>query len=106
MEMTVIGISDRRSGTSKASGKPFDGTTLHCLKSKSKDVISGQAVSEIYLNHLSGTFPSIKVGDLIDVEYDNKGYIEAIEVIKSTAPAVANPFNPAPPAVKTPKSAE
>jgi uncharacterized protein YuzE len=103
MEMKVVGLSERRAGMSKSTGKPYDGTTLHCLRSRSKDVIEGQAVKEIYLNHLAPvTFPTIAVGDVIKVEFDDKGFIEGIEVVKAAA---NNPFAPAPVA-KAAKSAE
>ena len=83
MKATILGISDRRSGTAKKTGKPYDGTIIHCVLARSKDVETGQAVKEVYLNHLSRiAIPALNVGDFIDVEYSDQGFIEGIEVLK------------------------
>lgn len=85
MKMTVIGKSERNAGEkSKRTGKPYDGTTLHCALSKSKEVIEGQAVKTIYWSHLPKDAPKIiNIGDVINVDYNQDGYIDEIEVIKA-----------------------
>lgn len=91
MKMNVVGMSERRQGTGSKSGKPYDGTTVHCTVERSRDVSVGVAVKEIYVNHLTFTdCPSINLGDLIDVGYDDKGYLESIEVVRPASQS--NPF--------------
>ena len=85
MKLTVYGIGKRNKGEkSKKSGKPYDGTTLHCVTlNTTKDVEAGQAVKEVYMNHLSPiAFPVINIGDVINVEYDENGWLDGIEVLK------------------------
>ena len=95
MKMNVVGISERRQGTGSKSGKAYDGTSLHCTLVRSKDVIEGTAVKEIYVNHLSiPDCPKINVGDLIDVSYDDKGYIEDIEIVKTASQSKSFPSAP------------
>lgn len=79
MKVQVIGIGQRRSGTSKTSGKQYDGTTIYCI-GEANDVV-GQKTEEVYFNHLSNiTFPEIHVGDIIHVGYNRNGFMEEIRV--------------------------
>jgi hypothetical protein len=82
MKCVVSGIGERRSGTSKKTGKPYDFTPIYCF-STAADVV-GHKAEEISFNHLSKlTFPSIAVGDEIDIQYDKNGFIVSVDIEKS-----------------------
>jgi len=91
MKAEILGIGQRRSGTSKSSGKPYDFTTIYCAYSAS-DVV-GEKVEEIIFSHLSGiAFPDIHVGDIIHVSYDRRGFLEEIDIVEKVGktPQVGN----------------
>ena len=80
MKAEILGIGQRRSGTSKTSGKPYDFTTIYCAYSAS-DVV-GEKTEEITFSHLSGmAFPDVHVGDTIHISYDKRGFLEEFDVI-------------------------
>lgn len=80
MKAQVVGVGQRRSGTGKNSGKPYDGTTIYIL-SAANDV-QGHKAEEVYINHLSSvTFPEVGIGDTIDVQYNRQGFLDEITVV-------------------------
>jgi uncharacterized protein YuzE len=82
MKMIVVGIGQRNKGDrSKKTGKPYDGASIYCLREKSG--IEGQEARELYFNFLSSvTYPAVDVGDIINVDYDDKGFVDSVEVLK------------------------
>jgi uncharacterized protein YuzE len=81
MKYTVVGIGQRLSGTSKSNGKPYDFTSLYCLCT-SPDV-TGEKAEDVSFSHLSNlTFPNIGIGDIINVDYDKRGYMVGIDVLE------------------------
>ena len=81
MKVEILGIGQRRSGTSKSSGKLYDFTPFYGAYSAGD--VDGKKVEEITFSHLSGiVFPSIQVGDIINVSYDRKGYLEELSIIE------------------------
>jgi hypothetical protein len=90
MKVKVIGIGQRHAGTGKTSGKPYDISNFYCTYSTTE--VLGEKTEEITYNHLSGiTLPDIQIGDIINVSYDKKGYLEEIIIIeKNKTPQVGN----------------
>ncbi|MDR0325034.1 MAG: hypothetical protein LBI19_02925 [Oscillospiraceae bacterium] len=81
MKAQVIGLGQRRSGTAKKTGKPYDGTSVYIMSAASD--VQGHKAGEIYLNHLSSVpYPEINVGDIIDIDRNEAGFIEEITVVK------------------------
>lgn len=81
MQLQVVGIGERRSGEAKKTGRPYDGMSVYCL-SAANDV-DGMKAEEVYFNYLSSvSFPDVKVGDLIDVDYDRRGYMVSVTLTK------------------------
>ena len=81
MKIEVVGVGDRRSGTAKKTGKPYDGTTIYGLKLSPDKDVDGQVTKEVYLNHLMNNFPVISVGDIVDVEYNESGFIDGVTIV-------------------------
>jgi len=89
MRMQIVGISQRRAGTAKNSGKPYDGTTIFCIR-KANEVV-GQKTEEIFMNHLSLiSFPEVSVGDIINVGFDRNGFMEEFDVIERSGKTSQN----------------
>lgn len=91
MKVKVIGIGQRRTGTSKTSGKPYDISSFYCAYSTTE--VLGEKTEEITFNHFSDiVFPDIQIGDTINVSYDKRGFLEEITIIEkaSKAPQVGN----------------
>ena len=79
MKIQVVGVGQRRSGVSKSTGKEYDGQTIYGIK-LDRDV-TGHATKEIYLNFTARDFPVITVGDMLDIDYTDRGFIEDITVL-------------------------
>jgi len=79
MQFQIIGISARRTGISK-DGKNYDGTTLHTIFSDPS--VQGNAVKEIYVNHSTHNVPTVGINDVIDVQYNFKGFIYSISLVE------------------------
>jgi hypothetical protein len=81
MKANVVGIGQRRSGTAKKTGNPYDGTTIYVL-TVANDV-KGQKAEEVYFNHLSEiNFPDdVGIGDVIDVQYNRQGFIDGVSIV-------------------------
>jgi len=76
----VVGIGQRRSGKS-AKGTDYDFTPLYCLSTKAE--VDGELAEEITFSHRSGMiFPDVHVGDIINVSYDKRGFLEEFEVVE------------------------
>ena len=85
MKYQVVGIGQRRSGTSSKSGNPYDMTAIHCI-CKAADV-EGHKVEEIVFSHLSSlTYPAdISVGDTLDVGYDKRGFMVDFALVEKAS---------------------
>jgi hypothetical protein len=81
MKANVVGIGEKRSGIGKKSGKPYDGMSIYVLTNEPD--VQGQKAEEVYFNFLSRvTFPTINVGDVIDIGYGKDGFIKSVDVLK------------------------
>ena len=79
----VLGIGERRSGTSSKTGKQYDFTALY-VKYELKNV-QGHAVEEIMFSHGGDVvLPKISVGDTINVVYDKRGFIQQVDVVQKS----------------------
>ncbi len=84
MKASVVGIGQRRSGTAKATGNPYDGKSVYILSAASD--VQGHKASELYFNYLSAvTYPEVAIGDTISVERNDKGFVEEVSVISKKA---------------------
>jgi hypothetical protein len=80
MKAQVVGIGQRRAGTAKKTGNPYDGTTVYVLSAASD--VHGQKAGEIYLNHLSSVpYPDMGIGDTINIDRNEQGFIEEITLV-------------------------
>jgi len=79
MKLQIVGVGQRRSGISKSSGKEYDGQTIYGLKHDRE--VDGQATKEVYLNYMARDFPKIEVGDIVDIDYTDRGFIDDIVVL-------------------------
>lgn len=90
MKARVLGIQ-HMDYISKKTSKPVVGTTLHCAFRDAE--VFGEAVDDIFVSQNLGLKPvidNITVGTLIDIEYNNRGYVNDITIIsgnKSANPA-------------------
>ena len=96
MKAKVLGIQ-QVNYTSKKTGKPVVGTTLHCSMRDSD--VYGVAVDSIFVSENLGLKPvidNVTLGTLINVEYNNRGYINDVTILLDEKPAVSNdkPANP------------
>ena len=96
MKAKVLGIQ-QVNYTSKKTGKPVVGTTLHCSMRDSD--VYGVAVDSIFVSENLGLKPvidNVTLGTLINVEYNNRGYINDVTILPDEKPAVSNdkPANP------------
>lgn len=82
MKLKVHGI-ENVNYTSKKTGQPVVGTSLHCTV-KDQAVI-GEAVEKIFLSDnlgLSQIVSQVKIGDTVDVSYNNRGYVVDLALVK------------------------
>ena len=79
----IVGIGERRSGVSK-TGKQYDFTPLYCIYEDAK--VKGRVAEEIMFSHGGEvSLPNIQVGDVINVFYDKRGFIQHIEVVTKSS---------------------
>ena len=81
MKAKILGIQ-KVDYVSKKTGEPVLGTTLHCEYSDAQ--VIGKAVSAIYFSDRLN-LPELKdvaVGTMIDIEYNNRGYVQGLSVLK------------------------
>lgn len=78
MKYKVLGIK-KVNYTSKRTNLPVKGVELHTVF-KDSDVW-GSAVSPIFISENLGAdvIASINPGDMVDIEYNNRGYVAAVE---------------------------
>lgn len=89
MKAKVLGIQ-QVNYTSKKTGQPVIGTTLHCSYKDSNTF--GEAVDSIFISDnlgLKTVIDSIVIGTLVDVEYNNRGYLNDLAIISQSAPATS-----------------
>jgi len=74
MKVKVLGIQNV-DYTSKKTGNPVKGTTLHCCFPDAQ--VRGEAVDNIFVsdNLRLDCVLNIMPGDMVDVEYNNRGYV-------------------------------
>jgi hypothetical protein len=84
MKYTVVGIGERLSGKSAKNGNQYDFTPIYCF-CVSPNVV-GHKTEEVSFSHLSKlTFPSqLAVGDIINVEYDKRGFMVGITILEKS----------------------
>ncbi len=76
----VVGVGQVIEGTSKRTGKPYHGQTIHMLCEK-RDV-EGHAAREQFVNFLDVDKPPLfKLGDTVFMDFDEKGYLLSLEVV-------------------------
>lgn len=81
MKVEVLGIQTV-DYVSRKTGNPVKGVTLH---SAFKDIqVTGRAVSSIFVsdNLEIACLKEIKVGSIVDVQYNNRGYVCDLEICK------------------------
>lgn len=80
MKYKVLGVK-KVNYTSKRTNLPVKGVELHCVFKDSE--VWGSAVSPIYVSENLGAdiINSINPGDLVEIAYNNRGYIADIEKI-------------------------
>ena len=79
MKYEVLGVQ-QQDYISKRTGNPVKGTTLHCC-AKDAQVV-GKAVYPIYVSDNIGVPAGIAPGMTVNVEYNNRGYVAAVELVK------------------------
>lgn len=76
----VVGLGPVIRGTSKKTGKPFLGQTLH-LTFKKRGV-EGTAVKTQYVDFQNmDSPPAIKLGDEVFLDYDDSGYLLEFDMV-------------------------
>lgn len=81
MKKTVLGVQ-KVDYISKKTGEPVRGITLHC-SCKDADVI-GEAVESLFVSDrldCTENLYSIQPGQVVDVEYNRRGYVADVTVI-------------------------
>jgi len=79
----VVGIGERRNGTSSKTGRPYDFTAIYCTRPANN--VTGLMAEEVTFSHTSGlTFPNIAVGDTINVSYDKRGFLQELSIAEKT----------------------
>lgn len=81
MKMTVRGIQ-LVDYTSKKTGKPVKGVTLFC--SHKEQSVDGEMTEDVFVSDsldCARLAYSLKVGSLIDVEYNRRGYVCDLSVL-------------------------
>lgn len=78
MKYKVLGIK-KVNYTSKRTNLPVKGVELHTVFKDSE--VWGSAVSPIFISENLGAdvIASINPGDMVDIEYNNRGYVAAVE---------------------------
>lgn len=84
MKYNVYGVK-KVNYTSKRTNLPVKGVELHCVF-KDADVW-GNAVSPIYVSENLGVdiIAAIKPGDVVDISYNNRGYVAGVEIVSSSS---------------------
>ena len=81
MEYKVVG-THLVDYVSKKTGNPVKGVTLHALCKDSQ--VNGEMASQIFVSDqlgIEGLF-SLPIGCTVDVEYNNRGYVCAVNFTK------------------------
>ncbi len=81
MKVTVLGIQIV-DYTSRKTGNPVKGVTIHA---KFKDAqVSGEAVNSIFIsdNLNLPCISELRVGQTVDVEYNNRGFVCGAQILK------------------------
>lgn len=77
MKVKVLGIK-KISYVSKKTNEQVKGNELHCAFKDAN--VYGTAVSPIYVSdNLGCDILSIKPGDMVNIEYNNRGYVAFVE---------------------------
>lgn len=87
MKMHVVGVGNRNRGEkSKKSGKPYDGQSVYCIAVKAMNEGQGHKVVDLYFDYTRGVqYPDeVYVGDVINVDYNEDGYVEEVELVTRT----------------------
>lgn len=81
MKVNVLGVQ-QVDYISKKSGNPVKGTTLHC--SFADPQTKGLAVDSIFVSDNLGLdfVATIKAGDVVDIMYNNRGYVNDVVLVK------------------------
>lgn len=81
MKVKILGIQTV-DYVSKKTGNPVKGITLHSVHKDAQ--VTGEAVSNIFVSD-SLDIPvvsELRVGQLVDVEYNNRGYVCDLSICK------------------------
>lgn len=81
MKVKVLGVASV-DYVSKKTGQPVKGTTLHsCFKDPQTQ---GEAVNSIFVSDNLGLscISEIRPGMMVNVEYNNRGYVAGVELCK------------------------
>ena len=80
----VVGIGERRTGTASRTGKPYDFTAIYCTHPAEN--VKGVVAEEIMFSHTSGlTLPDIAIGDMINVSYDKRGFLQGLTIAEKSS---------------------
>lgn len=76
----IVGMGQVIEGTSKKTGKPYHGQTIHMLCEKRG--VEGHAAKEQFVNFLDMEKPPVfKIGDNVFMDFDDKGFMLTLEII-------------------------
>lgn len=81
MKAKVLGIQ-KVDYISKRTGEPVVGVTLHCEFSDAQ--VEGKAVSSVYLSDRLDIpdLRSVALGSVVDIEYNRRGYVQGLTLVK------------------------
>lgn len=78
----VVGVRSNINFKPEGSISSIEGTSLYCVIPADQDEnFEGEEVGKLFLSKFK--FPSVKIhpGDLVKVEFNRKGKVDAVEVI-------------------------
>lgn len=81
MKHKVVGIQ-LIDYVSKKTGNPVKGVTLHTLCKDSQ--VNGEMASQVFVSDQLGIegLLSVPIGSTVDIEYNNRGYVCAVNFVK------------------------
>lgn len=80
MKAVVVGIQEV-DYTSRKTGQPVKGVTLYCNYKDAQ--VKGDAADGIFVSDNLGIdfVHSLQPGDVIDIQYNNRGYVADVNII-------------------------
>lgn len=86
MKAKITGIQEV-DYVSRKSGNPVKGVTLHCTFKDPQ--VKGEAADGIFVSDNLGLdfVHSLVPGDIVDIFYNNRGYVSDVQLISSNVPS-------------------